>query len=83
VDYVKQNLLDYPKIVKYPMDFGTVKRKLAFNGYEHEDEFKCDMNLVFDNCILYNGMQSPYGKIAMEMKLEFNTMYLKELMTGM
>jgi hypothetical protein len=28
-------------------------------------------------------MQSPYGKIAMEMKLEFNTMYLKELMTGM
>jgi hypothetical protein len=36
------------------------------------------MNLVFDNCILYNGIQSPYGKIAMEMKLEFNTMYIKE-----
>lgn len=40
------------------------------------------MNLVFDNCILYNGMQSVYGKIAMEMKLEFNTMYIKELFSG-
>lgn len=69
VDYLRQNLLDYPKIVKYPMDFGTIKRKLAYNGYENEEEFKNDMNLVFDNCILYNGMQSPFGKIAMEMKL--------------
>lgn len=65
------------------MDFGTIKRKLAYNAYENEEDFKNDMNLVFDNCILYNGMQSPFGKIAMEMKLEFNTMYLKEILTGM
>lgn len=51
------------------MDFGTIKRKLAYNAYENEEDFKNDMNLVFDNCILYNGMQSPFGKIAMEMKL--------------
>lgn len=51
------------------MDFGTIKKKLGHNAYESEEEFKFDMNLVFDNCILYNGMQSPFGKIAMEMKL--------------
>lgn len=37
VDFAKQNLLDYPKIVKYPMDFGTIKRKLAYNAYENEE----------------------------------------------
>lgn len=36
-----------------------------------------DMNLVFDNCIRFNGSESSYGKIATQMKLEFNTMYKK------
>ena len=71
-------LLDYPSIVKYPMDFGTIKRKLILNAYENELEFQEDMNLVFDNCILYNGTDKDIGKMALQMKMEFNTMFVKE-----
>ena len=68
----------YPTIIKYPMDFGTIKRKLTHNAYDSELEFQEDMNLVFDNCILYNGEQRDLGKIALQMKMEFNTMFVKE-----
>lgn len=36
------------------------------------------MNLVFDNCILYNGTNRDIGKIALQMKTEFNAMFIKE-----
>ena len=64
--------------MKYPMDFGTIKKKLTLNAYEGEAEFQGDMNLVFDNCILYNGTDKDLGKIALQMKMEFNTMFVKE-----
>jgi len=78
VNFSGLNLHDYPTIVKYPMDFGTIKRKLACNAYDNEFEFQADMNLVFDNCILYNGTERDIGKIALQMKMEFNTMFLKD-----
>lgn len=78
VNYMALNILDYPTIVKYPMDFGTIKKKLSFNGYDSELEFQGDMNLIFDNCILYNGTSRDLGKIALQMKTEFNAMFIKE-----
>lgn len=78
VNYIALNLFDYPKIVKYPMDFSTIKRKLTLNAYENELEFQEDMNLVFDNCILYNGTELDIGKIALQMKMEFNATFVKE-----
>lgn len=60
---------NYPSIVKTPMDFTTIKTKLSFNAYDSEEDFHADMMLVFDNCILFNGLESPYGKIATQMKL--------------
>ena len=74
VDWERMGLLTYPSVVKHPMDFGTVKTKLAFNAYFDADEFRGDMNLVFDNCILFNTKESVYGRIAFEMKHEFNAM---------
>jgi hypothetical protein len=50
------------------MDFGTIKKKIMYNGYNNEAEFQGDMNLVFDNCILYNGTGRDIGKIALQMK---------------
>jgi hypothetical protein len=59
------------------MDFTTIKTKLSYNAYDSQHDFNSDMNLVFDNCILFNGIESSYGKIATQMKLEFHTMYKK------
>jgi len=37
------------------MDFGTIKQKLSTNLYKDFDSFNEDVELVFSNCILYNG----------------------------
>lgn len=37
------------------MDFSTIKNKLNINSYSSVKEFESDINLVFNNCILYNG----------------------------
>lgn len=49
---------DYNNIIKKPMDFGTIKKKLQFNLYSSPYEFKEDVDLVFNNCLLYNGVNS-------------------------
>jgi ankyrin repeat protein len=65
------NIPDYPEVVKRPMDFGTIKNKLMKNEYKCPALFIEDLELVFDNCTLYNGEDSEYGAIAREMKRQF------------
>jgi hypothetical protein len=57
VDPVELGIPDYPDIIKNPMDFSTIKKKLNHSFYRNCREFCDDMNLVFDNCILYNGVK--------------------------
>jgi hypothetical protein len=40
------------------MDFGTIKQKLNTNQYLKFQDFLYDVNLVFENCIQYNGEHS-------------------------
>ncbi|CAH1781802.1 unnamed protein product [Owenia fusiformis] len=44
----------YYKIIKNPMDFGTIKRKLEVGQYQNFEAFHEDMLLVRDNCYRYN-----------------------------
>ncbi|XP_070538400.1 BRCA2-interacting transcriptional repressor EMSY-like [Ptychodera flava] len=44
----------YHKIIKQPMDFGTVKRKLETGMYRDFNDFNTDMLLVRTNCMKYN-----------------------------
>ena len=54
VDTIKLGLPDYFKIVKYPMDMGTVKKRLENNYYWCAQECVDDIKLMFNNCYLYN-----------------------------
>ena len=54
VDPVQLNIPDYFDVVKNPMDFGTIKKKLNGNVYCSALEFLRDVELVFSNCKLYN-----------------------------
>lgn len=47
-------LMDYPNVVKYPMDLGTVKDKIKNSEYVHVEECLDDIQLVWDNCKNYN-----------------------------
>ena len=54
VDAQKLNIPDYHKIIKHPMDFGTIKKRLDNNYYWSAKECIKDFNTVFTNCYVYN-----------------------------
>jgi len=64
VDPVKLNIPDYPKIIKTPMDFGTIRMNLENNVYESLDQFAEDMRLVFRNAVTFNTMRENIVNIA-------------------
>ena len=64
VDPVKDSAPNYLKVIKNPMDLGTIKKKLRTNQYQSVDEFVSDIKLVCDNSITYNGKNSMLGMIA-------------------
>ena len=54
MDTIKLNIPDYHKIIKHPMDFGTIKKRLENNYYWSAKECIKDFNTVFTNCYVYN-----------------------------
>ncbi|KAF4705874.1 hypothetical protein FOZ63_000372, partial [Perkinsus olseni] len=64
-------LHDYPLIVKRPMDLGTVLTKVEEDGdeaYADFGEFEDDLNLIWDNCHLFNRPGSYIYKMATKMR---------------
>ena len=64
VDYKGLGLLDYPTIIKHPMDLGTCKNKLLDGEYKIFQEFMDDLSLIWENCRLYNQAGSAIVKQA-------------------
>ena len=64
VDYIKYNIPDYPDIIKYPKDLGSIKQKLENNEYKNIQEFLNDVQLVWDNCHTYNPPNNQITKLA-------------------
>ncbi|XP_056135842.1 bromodomain-containing protein 4-like isoform X2 [Lampris incognitus] len=54
VDAIKLNLPDYYKIIKTPMDMGTIKKRLENSYYWNAQECIQDFNTMFTNCYIYN-----------------------------
>ncbi|KTF75806.1 hypothetical protein cypCar_00041377 [Cyprinus carpio] len=54
VDAVRLNLPDYHKIIKQPMDMGSIKKRLENNYYRSASECLHDFNTMFTNCYIYN-----------------------------
>ncbi|XP_012278663.1 bromodomain-containing protein 4 isoform X2 [Orussus abietinus] len=54
VDARKLNLPDYHKIIKQPMDLGTIKKRLENTYYWSGKECIQDFNTMFTNCYVYN-----------------------------
>ena len=64
VDYEALNLLDYPTIIKHPMDLGTVEQKVKEGKYPTFQEFLSDIDLIWTNCRTYNMAGSDIVKMA-------------------
>ncbi|XP_023680045.1 bromodomain-containing protein 9 isoform X2 [Paramormyrops kingsleyae] len=54
----------YSMIIKHPMDFSTMKDKIATNEYKTVTEFKADFKLMCENAMVYNRPETVYYKAA-------------------
>ncbi|KAM9735021.1 bromodomain-containing protein 3-like isoform 1-T3 [Menidia menidia] len=68
VDAEVLGLHDYHDIIKYPMDLGTVKRKMEGGEYLDAQQFAADVRLIFSNCYKYN--PSHHSVVGMARKLQ-------------
>ena len=55
-------LADYFKVIKEPMDLGTVRTRLAGGFYQGAEEMADAVHLTFSNAMMYN----PKGSVAHE-----------------
>jgi ankyrin repeat protein len=75
VDPIELGIPDYFQIIKKPMDFSTIKKKLSNNLYTNFKQFTEDIKLTFDNCYLYNGADSSVGLACTVIKNEYQKLY--------
>lgn len=68
VEWEELELLDYPTVVKNPMDLGTVKQRVVDHKYASFDECFADIQLIWDNCKLYNLAGSDIYRICERME---------------
>lgn len=76
VDPIKFNIPDYALIIKNPMDFGTIRKKLESMKYDSHEMFAEDVRLVFRNAITFNAARdNPVHIAAREMSSRFEDRY--------
>ncbi|XP_061372797.1 uncharacterized protein LOC133315232 [Gastrolobium bilobum] len=63
-----EELPDYHDIIKHPMDFGTVRKKLDGRLYTNLEQFEKDMLLICSNAMQYNSPDTIYYRQARAMQ---------------
>lgn len=60
----------YSDIIKRPMDFTTMRTKLSQQIYKSLGEFRKDLDLIWSNCLQFNGKEptNVYSKKAIELR---------------
>ena len=78
VDPVALNIPTYHKVIKKPMDFGTVTSKLKNGHYENAKEFHADVKLMFDNCFKFNPEKDDINKLGKSFQQLFDSLWSKK-----
>ncbi|XP_061489645.1 bromodomain testis-specific protein isoform X2 [Rhineura floridana] len=77
VDITALGLEDYRDIIKYPMDLGTIKRKMENYEYKDTQEFAADVRLMFMNCYRYNSPDHEVVTMARKLQDVFEMQFAK------
>lgn len=84
VDPILLNIPHYPSIIKNPMDFSTVERKLQASNpvkpdsnlvnprYYTADEFVAEVRLIFSNCVTFNGPEHAVSLMGKRLETVFD-----------
>ncbi|KAL5535451.1 hypothetical protein ACEPAF_3545 [Sanghuangporus sanghuang] len=71
VDPIKLGIPHYPRIVRKPMDLGTMRKKLENGEYPNAGKFKEDFALVIRNCMSFNPVGTPVHDAGVELQRVF------------
>lgn len=71
----KKEAPGYYNVIKNPMDLGTMSKKLLL--YRSLDEFEDDINLIVNNCMIYNMGTEYFIECAKEVKAEANALLMR------
>ena len=74
VDPERDNIPNYFSIVKNPMDLSTVRQKLQEDKYSTVQEWKNDIDTIWDNSLLVNSPNSVLGCITLEMQMQWRNL---------
>ncbi|KAJ3150757.1 hypothetical protein HDU86_006265 [Geranomyces michiganensis] len=72
VDPVLVGAPDYFDVVKRPMDLSTVERKLATHRYSEVQDFADDIQLMLNNCFLYNPPTNTVHQLGKSLESYFS-----------
>ncbi|KAE8671199.1 Ser/Thr-rich protein T10 in DGCR region, putative isoform 1 [Hibiscus syriacus] len=59
-----EELPDYHEVIEHPMDFGTIRKKLATGAYAILEQFEKDVFLICSNAMQYNAPDTIYFRQA-------------------
>ncbi|EAT42378.1 AAEL006082-PA [Aedes aegypti] len=63
----KRLVKDYYTIIRKPMDLEKISKKVASHKYHCRTDFLQDIQLIADNCEMYNGSEANFTKQARHM----------------
>ena len=63
-----EELPSYYQFVSHPMDFKRIEAKLTSGEYNDVDGFLADVQLMWDNCYVFNGPEHPYTHYAKRLR---------------
>lgn len=75
VDPVALNIPSYLKIIKKPMDFGTIEKNLKAGQYQTAKDFYNDAQLVFQNCYKFNPENDEVHKMGKQLNELFDSFW--------
>jgi len=79
VDWQNMGLYDYPKIIKKPMDLGTIKKNIVDRKYESLSHAHEDVKMVWQNCMAYNADGSDFFILAQSLNKKWEDKFKKLL----
>ncbi len=63
----KAKYKDYYDVIKTPIDLEAIKNKINYKKYKSREHFIADFELLYNNCLTYNGPDNSYTNTAQKL----------------
>jgi hypothetical protein len=71
VDPIRDSCPTYFQIIQSPMDLSTARQKLVSDQYTTVEQWRNDMDLIWNNTYIFNGAKSLLGVVAKQLQTHF------------